>query len=134
MRFPDIPIMERTFKLFEYLGLCDATREDGVLIPYVMGNPDGTDIYFYNERRLTYSQYQAEAAPDFGTSVDPKKASRRLERALSEYKEDLKDDLKTGWELLMRQDKHSMRTYLSMVRGEPDEVRLLRLFACVGLT
>jgi len=108
MRFPQIPPQQRTFDLFEYLGLSSK------IIPYTMSN-EKEDILYYNGVAMTADQYKFSANLDpFATQsgINPKEAEAQFKAAIYPFKQALKTNFKKGWEMLMNEDKHSMRTYL----------------------
>jgi len=107
MRFPQILPQQRTFDLFDRLGLSSK------VIPYIMSN-DQQDILDFNGVAMTAYDYQESHDPDpFKTGVNPKKAEEKFNDAIKPFKQALKTDFNKGWEKLMEEDKHSMRTYLS---------------------
>ena len=118
MRFPYIPPQQRTFDLFNYLGLSNK------LIPYVMSN-DENDILYFNGVAMTVAQYNGSSAVDpFATQsgINPKEAEARFNAAIYPFKQELRENFDKGWEMLMKEDKHSMRTYLSIEKNFSERV------------
>ncbi|KAF7302450.1 Amino-oxidase domain-containing protein [Mycena chlorophos] len=145
MRFPHIPFMARVFDLFQKRLKLD---EKGLLIQYHMdaqrgpNDPDPTFAHF-NGRRF------CEAAPDHsskadvyavsktnGGAIDDELVQRGSSKIFSELvvkpflaectEEDTADErFRKIWKALVREDKHSIRSYLlnqppfSLVEGGP---------------
>ena len=123
MRFPHIPPQQRTFDLFNHLGLSDK------LIPYIMSN-DENDILYFNGQAMTVAQYNASSAEDpfvTGSEINPKEAEARFNAAIYPFKQALRENFDKGWEMLMKEDKHSMRTYLSFEKNFSEPVRVAQL-------
>ena len=118
MRFPHIPPQQRTFDLFNHLGLSKK------LIRYIMSN-DENDILYFNGTAMTVDQYNASFAPDpfaTGSGINPKEAEARFNAAIYPFKKELRDNFDKGWDMLMKEDKHSMRTYLSFEKNLSEPV------------
>jgi hypothetical protein len=126
MRFPHIPPQERTFHLFNHLGLSDK------LIRYVMSN-DENDILYFNGKAMTVAEYNASPAVDpfvTGSDVNPRETEAKFNAAIYPFKKQLIEDFDKGWDMLMKEDRHSMRTYLSFEQNFTDPVCVPQL----GLT
>jgi hypothetical protein len=121
MRFPSIPPQERAFHLFHHLGLSNK------LIRYVMSNKEN-DILYFNGRAMTVAEYDASPAQDpFATeSVNPKEAETKFNIAIYPFKKKLRENFDEGWEMLMEQDRHTMRTYLSFEENFSEPVRVVQ--------
>ena len=120
MRFPHIPPQQRTFDLFRHLGLAKPKK----LIKYIMDN-DEHDILYFNGVRMTVDQYNVSKALDpFATrsGINPKEAEARFNAAIYPFKKELRDNFEKGWEMLMKEDRHSMRTYLSFEKNLTEPV------------
>ncbi|KAH7176966.1 hypothetical protein EDB81DRAFT_773830 [Dactylonectria macrodidyma] len=149
MRFPDNPVMERTFALFNFLEMKridlkdDPKAKDGSLITYYMNNGDkanGKEPWCYNNRTIwggTYADVQEQGGetkdpfcintggeiPTGLFSISPETIMKELTSAVRDA---LKDDLKTsppgtkGWELLMKYDQYSTRQFLASYHPELD--------------
>jgi hypothetical protein len=118
MRFPHIPPQQRTFDLFNYLGLSSR------LIRYIMSN-DENDILYFNGVTMTVDQYNASQAEDpfvTGSGINPKEAEARFNAAIYPFTKELRENFDKGWDKLMKEDRHSMRTYLSFVKNLSEPV------------
>jgi len=118
MRFPHIPPQQRTFDLFTHLGLSNN------LIRYIMSN-DENDILYFNGITMTVDQYNASTAVDpfaTGTGINPKEAEDKFKAAIYPYKKELRENFDKGWDMLMKEDRHSMRTYLSFEKNFSEPV------------
>ncbi|KAH9835191.1 FAD/NAD-binding domain-containing protein [Rhodofomes roseus] len=131
MRFPDTPMMKRTFHLFKKL-----TEEANLsLIDYIFESPNSTLLYngkimkrasstqdptAWDVRNIP-SQYAQEGwSALVNNVVDP---------FVKQLAEDIKRDDKKGWKLMMEYDQYSTRAYMSAnrsdTRPELDELRLM---------
>ncbi|KAA8645383.1 hypothetical protein EYZ11_000416 [Aspergillus tanneri] len=120
MRFPDIPIMDRVFKLFERLGI---TESSGLLIPYYLFGINCPQRY----NSITYIPQEGGPSDPFNFSVSnnglvPDKtvnygADAILDDAFGYYKESLRRNFEKGFKTLMRADSYTMREYLCQVMG-----------------
>lgn len=120
MRFPHIPPQQRTFDLFRHLGLSQPKK----LIRYIMSN-DEHDILYFNGVRMTVDQYNVSKALDpffTGSGINPKEAEAKFNAAIYPFKKELRDNFEKGWEMLMNEDRHSMRTYLSFEKNISEPV------------
>ncbi|KAK4188614.1 amine oxidase [Podospora australis] len=142
MRFPDNPVMKRTFDLFATLGMekteLKPDSKPGSLIPYYINNSAG-EPWCYNDITHwgTYATIQAASPYD----SDPFKINQGgqiptellqcspdeiMNSAIGPIRKALRDDLKTsppgtrGWELLMEYDQYSTRQYLAGKVEFPD--------------
>ncbi|KAI1174614.1 FAD/NAD(P)-binding domain-containing protein [Nemania sp. FL0916] len=112
MRFPDIPVMARTFDLFK--------RTQITPIPYYLEGQNTLD--FFNDHFFdgsTSDPYHVSTenggrVPD--DVVD--NFSQILEEAFGPYKENLAENPDTGFKELMKADDYSTREFLK--RGGPD--------------
>ncbi|KAH7332676.1 flavin-containing amine oxidoreductase-domain containing protein [Rhizoctonia solani] len=133
MRFPQIPSMERVFKLFEYppLNQGDLALKDKLKPFHFVGA--GNNNTFFNYNGVSVCQ---NAMPD----VDPFKAEAVLDSpekklyiaagakniaddVIRPFAAGILDDLKnrttTGWDHMMKYELHSTRSYMS-IAYEPD--------------
>jgi hypothetical protein len=126
MRFPYIPPQMPLFGLFEYLGLSNK------LIPYIMSN-DETDILYFNGKVMTVADYNMSLLLDpLQTGVNTKEAESRFNAAIYPYKKKLIEDFDEGWKMLMKEDRHSMRTYLSFEKDLSEPVCVPQLGLAFG--
>ncbi|KAF8861208.1 hypothetical protein BDZ45DRAFT_587255 [Acephala macrosclerotiorum] len=137
MRFPDNPVMRRTFDLFTRLGMkkddlkTNPDAEDGSIIPYYMKNADtkssSSEPWRYNDITLwgTYKSLVAQAADNdpFQMATDgsiPRtilqySPDEVMNAAIEPFRKALKQDAlktppgRTGWDLLMKYDTFSTR-------------------------
>ncbi|KAM0350645.1 hypothetical protein ACHAPU_003131 [Fusarium lateritium] len=139
MRFPDNPVMKRTFDLFQQLGMdkvdfkTNADAPDGSLIPYIMTpSASSTNPWCFNNITVWGASYQnvqasAKTVDPFNVDAD-KTISQELLYAgpdkvikanISPLREALKDDAEknppgeSGWKKLMEYDTYSTRQYLA---------------------
>ncbi|KAK1831502.1 amine oxidase [Podospora conica] len=145
MRFPDNPVMTRTFDLFAMLGMKKTNLRDnphaplGSIIPYYMQNGDASrgDIepWCYNDITHwgTYGTIEAQSddGDPFKMSVNniiPKDIMRHspdevMRAAIKPFRDALREDARegsdgrSGWDLLMEWDKYSTREFLRTYRG-----------------
>jgi hypothetical protein len=114
MRFPDIPFMDRTFKLIEYLGL------KPTLIPYTLEAKE--NLKHFNGRCFTSAELDQPGAPTdpFETGVPNLTASAGVmaTQELKPFREALKTNFPAGWKKLEEYDKYSTRTYMTLVQSE----------------
>ncbi|KAI1214156.1 FAD/NAD(P)-binding domain-containing protein [Annulohypoxylon truncatum] len=112
MRFPDIPIMKRTFDLFKLTGM--------PLIPYYLNRPETRDLFndhFSDESSSDPYQVSIKnGGPVSDDVVD--NVNNILEAAFGPYKEKLVENFKEGFAELMEVDDFSTREFLK--RGGPD--------------
>ncbi|EXK29446.1 hypothetical protein FOMG_14596 [Fusarium oxysporum f. sp. melonis 26406] len=138
MRFPDNPVMKRTFELFGRLGMektdlkTNPNAPDGSLIPYYMApSPSNTNPWCYNDITIWGASYQSVQTSagtvdpfqvDTDKSIDPKllkvgpddvvKANiEPLRQALKEDAEQTPPGDK-GWKMMMEYDTYSTRQFL----------------------
>ena len=65
---------------------------------------------------MTVDEYKSSLSLDpfaTGSGINPKEAEARFNAAIYPYKKELRDNFDKGWDMLMKEDRHSMRTYLS---------------------
>ncbi|KAF8475407.1 amine oxidase [Gautieria morchelliformis] len=115
MRFPDIPLMETTFKLFRRLNFDKKTQ-----IPYYLSTP--RDVTLFNgflvsgpipneEDPFHVSESKGGLVPD---EFAQKGYSHWIDEKLRPFKEALVKDFDEGWKYLMQYEGHSFRTYMTM--------------------
>lgn len=143
MRFPDNPIMDRTFDLFERLGFTGGykRRRDTTspipptvhpdVIPYIMKT--GKDIQYFNYIRMTRNDLDPKGVlpPPF----DPFKIShankgpvpdkfvedgidKLTDHKFDYFRDKIKEEFETGWDELMAYDKWSTRQFLQSAHPE----------------
>lgn len=113
MRFPEIPIMDRTFKLFrETLNV--------PLIPYYLSGVNNPNLF--NDRLFKEGVSDpygvSEANGGLVPDGDVDNIDTILDKAFGPWKEKLKENFNEGFEELMTVDDMSTREYLK--RGGPD--------------
>lgn len=119
MRFPKIPIMKRTFKLFDLLEVPQ--------IPYILDKGSVktpsryNDIVVLSDQPLPPDGDPYKVSKANGGSV-PDETIRTgldaiLNKAYGRFKDGLKADWKTGFKELMNYDKYSTRQYLQTEMG-----------------
>ena len=112
MRYPQIPFMDRTMRLFDIL---DIKADNKLLIEYIMSDKKNLNLNMYNEKVLTNDQVN-QAGPDpFGTGQLPVSYTGMVAAKIEGFKQSLADDFQQGWNKLQELDKYSMRTYMSKV-------------------
>jgi hypothetical protein len=117
MRFPDIPVMQRTFKLFTKLNI--------PLTPYYLDFGSVKCPSRFNDRIVVdgdpqvFDPYHVSTANGGSVPVPTiqKGADEILNEAFCPYKDALKEDFDEGFAKLIRQDKFSTHQYL---RESPD--------------
>jgi len=130
MRFPDIPLMSRTFDLVR-----KTLKIDHTLIPVIMSNDN--NILHFNGRRISRKEYEKGGAgiDAFGIGLnDPMKDGYIPEKYLRQghgvlYEQALKplrqyfvdEPFPQAFKKLMEHDKYSVRDYMSMI-GYPNAV------------
>lgn len=119
MRFPQIPIMDRTFKLFDSLGVPQIpyyydygsvqtpSRYNDLISIKGETPPEDNDIY-------KVSTKNGGSVPD---ATIQKGVDAILEEAFGPFKKALKEDWETGFQKLQQQDKYSTRQYLREKMG-----------------
>jgi len=123
MRFPDIPLMARTFDLFRRLNFGSST-----LIPYILSAPN--DIQLFNGYLITGKPGVPDpfhvSVSNGGTVPDnyvQQGYDNLIEAKFSRFKEDLARNFDEGWKELIQYDGYSTRAYMSMNSPEyPDSV------------
>ncbi|KAI9045910.1 flavin monoamine oxidase family protein [Aspergillus affinis] len=120
MRFPDIPIMDRVFKLFRQL---DVTEDSELLIPFYpqgLNCPRRYNGITYVPREggprdpFKFSVSNNGLVPDATVNEGPKAI---LDDAFGYYKDRLKRNFEKGFQTLMRVDQFSTRDYIRQVIG-----------------
>ncbi|KAF2148170.1 hypothetical protein K461DRAFT_330109 [Myriangium duriaei CBS 260.36] len=135
MRFPDTPIMRRTFRLFEYLDMKRTTEKEaplGSLIPYYISGENEPWYFNFINKWGPYSSFAAaddkkdpfklswgplgEINPDLMALAaqennDPSSPFKIL---FEEFLDEMKKSPEAGWELLMKYDTMSTAQYLAM--------------------
>ncbi|KID72227.1 uncharacterized protein G6M90_00g104370 [Metarhizium brunneum] len=145
MRFPDNPVMARTFALFKTLGMkmtdlkTHPDAPDGSIIPYYMTNGDEhsrtVEPWCFNDITLwgTYSSIVSDDSDPFKISTDntiPKILLKNppdqvMNASIEPLREALRRDAKQdppgreGWNLLMQYDKFSTRQFLGIGGSKP---------------
>ncbi|KAF5589322.1 amino-acid oxidase [Fusarium pseudoanthophilum] len=138
MRFPDNPVMKRTFELFGRLGMektdqkTNPNAPDGSLIPYYMSpNEPNTNPWCYNDINIWGASYQnvqtsAGTVDPFQLNTDGGIDHKLLEIGPDEVlkanieplRQALKEDAEKtppgdkGWKMLMEYDTYSTRQFL----------------------
>ena len=130
MRFPKTPIMDRTFDLFQRMGV------NKKLIPYLMNARDNKpqwarynditamtpakgDPFEVSTKNKGPVPYENVLDPDEITNEAYNRFRNKIKKAI-DSKED-PEGLKRAWEFLMRHDKFSLRDYLNFVEGQDPE-------------
>lgn len=129
MRFPQSPIMEDIFKLFRKINLTER------IIPYHFTVDE--NILYFNGVRKTRNDREIHQATTFGIRTIPEPYASIGWEDLSGYAvkpfkdalvKDVQEQTKSGWELLMRYDAYSARTYMEkfdlIVQSEEDKALL----------
>ncbi|KAH6612282.1 hypothetical protein B0J18DRAFT_441755 [Chaetomium sp. MPI-SDFR-AT-0129] len=145
MRFPQNPIMQRVFELFDWLGMpMGPLREDtpkGSLVPYSMTNRTGEDQnepFRFNDQTKWGSYVNIAAAAEgndaFGFNEDPKdppipstvlamSPGKVVDNAIEDLREALQEDAerggRRGWELLMKFDQYTTRAWMATNQQKP---------------
>ena len=91
---------------------------------------DQNDILSFNVQAMTVAQYNASSAEDpcvTGSEINPKEAEARFNAAIYPFKRSLRENVDKGWEMLMKEDKRSMWTYLSFEKTFSEPVRVAQL-------
>ncbi|KAG8806793.1 hypothetical protein FRC17_004807 [Serendipita sp. 399] len=126
MRFPAIPIMDRTFKLFDKLGITVDNKK--TRIPYIMTKKQ--NLNFFNGEILTNAAIEASAAagnPDpFATGQLRKLPEQEVNDALQIFIQLFSNpaNFKDAWTKLMDVDQVSMRTYLQSIPNGYDQAQI----------
>ncbi|RBQ70347.1 hypothetical protein FVER14953_08862 [Fusarium verticillioides] len=141
MRFPNNPVMKRTFELFGKLGMektdlkTNPNAPDGSLIPYYMSpNEPNTNPWCYNDINVwgaSYQNVQTSAGTvdpfqlDTDNSIDHRLLSVGPDEVVKANIEPLRQALKEdaektppgdkGWKMLMEYDTYSTRQFLGTV-------------------
>ncbi|KAF5659584.1 amino-acid oxidase [Fusarium heterosporum] len=145
MRFPDNPVMKRTFDLFRRLGMekvdfqANPNAPDGSLVPYIMTpSPSSTNPWCYNNITVWGARYKdvqtaASSVDPFDVDADKTISPELLHAGPDEVmkanihclRKALKEDAEktppgeSGWKKLMKYDTYSTRQYLAT--AHPDE-------------
>ncbi|KAI9753801.1 MAG: ssDNA endodeoxyribonuclease [Chaenotheca gracillima] len=126
MRFPDNPVMKKTFDLFTLLGMQkqSPSAPNGVIIPYYMdGTKDGSQNPTY------FNDIHYANAPPLGNPIDPYDMNSQtgmpipdnllsigpdatINKVIDTYREAFKTDPKKGWDMLMDADNFTARDFL----------------------
>ncbi|KAI2464211.1 FAD/NAD(P)-binding domain-containing protein [Annulohypoxylon bovei var. microspora] len=112
MRFPDIPIMKRTFDLFKLTEM--------KLIPYYLSGPETLDLFNDRFSDEGISDPHHVSIQNGGSVPDDvvDNVSKILGEAFDPYKDKLVDNFEDGFAELMKVDDLSTREFLK--RGGPD--------------
>lgn len=134
MRFPDNPVMQRTFDLFAKLKMekvdfkTNPNAPDGSLIPYYMNNggvKKGKEPWCYNDINIWATEYanaQSQGQDDDPFLINAKKTipedvfaagpANVMKDNIENVRKALKQPGNAGWDLLMTYDKYSTRQFL----------------------
>ncbi|KAJ5936122.1 hypothetical protein N7454_005420 [Penicillium verhagenii] len=128
MRYPDIPIMTRTFHLFETLGFSKPKEPEGNGATYDDGKDTLIKYHFKGENcpsrfnDITHVSTKDDVDDPFNFSISKKGnvpdstvkegADVILEDVFGPYKQELKKDFVRGFEKLMKKDHFTTRGYL----------------------
>jgi monoamine oxidase len=112
MRFPNIPVMDRTFDLFKRTGV--------PVIPYYLDSTTGAvnNPSLYNDHLLMpdsppFDPYKVSVSNGGSIPDDVVKAGTTiLDQEFGVYKEAMEKDFEAGFKLLLTQDAFSTRGYL----------------------
>lgn len=116
MRFPEHPIQEPVFELFEELGLKDR------MIPYIMSIKD--NINLFNSTIQTNKEVEIKASEGnfdaFNTGVAGLTGTvdDMINNQLDYFRKPLAENFDEGFNLLMKYDRWSARGYMTTV-GSP---------------
>lgn len=125
MRFPDEPVMRRLFELFE----SEELNSQGIdvmskIIPYYFDSPN--TFLEFNRHRIRASEVQTHDVFDFAQTRVPRRDLEKgyqkiLHNVFDEFTEELRRDLveggQEGWDQMMKQDYHSARSYMAVVKS-----------------
>ncbi|KAI9717798.1 MAG: hypothetical protein M1812_004527 [Candelaria pacifica] len=126
MRFPDNPIMKRTFELFDKLKIYKKGYEhpNGQLIDYYMKGENNPR--YYNDKHY-YSPPSKETRDPFQVNVngtirpeilqDPDEV---INKAIKVYRDAFVKDPAEGWKMLMNADRFSARDFLMLPKSTQD--------------
>ncbi|KZT70525.1 amine oxidase [Daedalea quercina L-15889] len=120
MRFPDTPMMKRTFHLFSKL-----QREAGLVqIPYIFKNDNATLLYnSVLMKRANASEKPTEwRVADIPSIFAQHGWSALVQNVVNPFVEQLAQDFERrgeeGWKLMMKYDQYSTRAYMSGNRSD----------------
>lgn len=130
MRFPRNPVSVDVFRLFEKIGIADK------IIPYHFSVDDSNIMYFNGVRRVKNDPtaqhatgFDIKEVPEPWASIGPSQLVEYVVKPfVNALAEDTKQQGKTGWELLMRFDAYSARTYMEkfeLISRTPGDEALL---------
>ncbi|MCJ1470056.1 hypothetical protein MMC07_008701 [Pseudocyphellaria aurata] len=126
MRFPENPIMRRTFDLFEKLGIHKkgAKHPDGKLIPYYIKAKDKNntpsyynDIYYAvppPKDKLDPYEMRIQTGPPIPEDLLKKGPKKTLQDAIAKYRQAFREDPEKGWRMLIDTDKFTARDFLQL--------------------
>jgi monoamine oxidase len=125
MRFPENPVMKRTFDLFEYLGIQKKSKVNpgGKLIRYYLKSKDG------DKKNPTYYNDIHYVGPPPSTVIDPYDINsqtgdpipveilrdgpdKTMNKAIKVYRDAFAENPAKGWSMLMDADRFSARAFL----------------------
>ncbi|EJD00156.1 FAD/NAD-binding domain-containing protein [Fomitiporia mediterranea MF3/22] len=121
MRFPDTPLMKRTFDLFDRLDI----KRGGKLIKYIYQNPE--NVLFYNSIRRKRSDPGVSTSDEFQITDVPEKYGQTgwdnlVDNVVGPFANALADDVTNGgdegWKLMMQYDVYSTRAYMAGNRSD----------------
>lgn len=131
MRFPNTPMMKRTFHLFHKL----KKEADLSLIPYIFDNENSTLQYndILMKRGLSTEDPKKWDVPGIPSRFAQHGWSGLVNNVMDPFVKRLAEDFKRrekkGWELMMHYDQYSTRAYMSGRRSdakaELDELGLM---------
>lgn len=122
MRYPLIPIMDRTFKLF--------TRLDVPTIPYILDNAKAPKLF--NDRLFSDGFDPYHVSTKNGGSVPDEvvdNAGKILEDVFGAFKDKMAQDFNAGFAKLMEYDDFSTREFLKRMVCGPLQEKLYNFFA-----
>lgn len=122
MRYPFIPIMDRTFDLFKRLNM--------PTIPYILDNEKAPKLF--NDRLFSGGPDPYHVSVKNGGSVPDEvadNAGKILDGIFGAFKDRMAEDFDTGFAKLMEYDDFSTREYLKRMVGGPLQERLYNFFA-----
>lgn len=123
MRFPNTPLMDPVFELFDQIGI----KREGKLIPYIFQAPNNT--LFYNsilKQRAGVTGHTSDFKPWGIPDAYAKHAWNDLvDNAIEPFAKALVNDVERetddGWKMMMTYDKYSTRAYMAGDRRDNTE-------------
>ncbi|KAF9806840.1 hypothetical protein IEO21_08520 [Rhodonia placenta] len=111
MRFPKSDFMKPVFDLFTSLEI----EKDGLLVPYILSD-DEHNVLYYNGVRMTVAEAKAAASDDPFKIGLATHSDDYVNAAWRPFIKALKDNVESGWDMLMDSDKYSARAYMLNLR------------------